>query len=92
MQGGGIREVLLSPAKLTPEALRALIVYLYRYHHAACFIYTQWMSQHPDGFSKTHSERLDISMAEAQLMGKIVRKVKCKDLERAVQKELHTMR
>lgn len=30
LQGGGVREVLLNPSKLSSEALRALIVYLYR--------------------------------------------------------------
>jgi BTB/POZ domain len=30
LQGGGIREVLLNPAKLSLEGLHALIVYLYR--------------------------------------------------------------
>lgn len=30
LQDGSIREVLLRPDFLTPEALRALIVYIYR--------------------------------------------------------------
>lgn len=38
------------------------------------------------------SERLDISMAEAPVMKRIAAKVKCKDLERAVERELYTMR
>jgi hypothetical protein len=39
-----------------------------------------------------YSERLDISMANAAAMEKIVHRLRCKDLERAIRKELYTMR
>ena len=42
--------------------------------------------------AKCCSERLDIPMADAAVMEKITHRLKCKELERAIRKELYTMR
>lgn len=104
-QGGGVRRVHLRPDLLRPEALRALVIYMYRFAqlttmiHATSFHLPQEVNKRRHFRARfTHacfapcSERLDIPMEEAPHMEKVAHKVKCKDLEQAIKNELYTMR
>ncbi len=95
----------LRPDLLQPEALRALVIYMYRCAQLTTMIHAtsfhlpleinnrrHFRARFTHACSAPCSERLDIPMEEAPHMEKVAHTVKCKDLEQAIKNELYTMR